>query len=118
MAAAANDPNALPAVPPEFKKIKAYIRRAEEVVCMPQPPSQNILIAFYLRKYAMTVASRLPRTQQESTDFLVALMNKLEHDQQYLTKMNANQEMAKVADHVIHFSVTAIYYRYPDNKPR
>ena len=73
-------PNTLPPVPAEFKKIKAYIRRAEEVVGMPQPPSQNILVAFYMRKYAMTVASRLPRTQQESTDFLIALMNKLEHD--------------------------------------
>ena len=111
--AGADPPNTLPPVPPEFKKIRAYMRRAEEVVGMPQPPSQNILVAFYLRKYAMTVASRLPRTQQESTEFLVALMNKLEHDQQYLTKMNTNEEMSKVTIPCLQqcheFCVTAIF---------
>jgi vacuolar protein sorting-associated protein VTA1 len=81
-----------PKIPPGFKAILPYIRRAEELDKDVTRPESK-LIAYFCRQYAMELGIKLREndTSPEATEFLLSLMDKLEREKNDLPSFTQNE---------------------------
>ena len=85
-------------VPPTFKTLLPFIRRAEELDRDTSRPESK-LVAYFCRQYAMELGIKLREndTSNEATDYLLSLMDRLEGEKDKLPEFT--QEEGKVSDH-------------------
>lgn len=83
-------------VPPTFKTLLPFIRRAEELDRDTSRPESK-LIAYFCRQYAMELGIKLRENDasNESTDYLLSLMDRLEGEKNKLPDFT--QEEGKVS---------------------
>jgi vacuolar protein sorting-associated protein VTA1 len=82
-------------VPPTFKTLLPFIRRAEELDRDTSRPESK-LIAYFCRQYAMELGIKLRENDasNETTDYLLSLMDRLEAEKNKLPDFT--QEEGKV----------------------
>uniref|UniRef100_K3WPP5 Vta1/callose synthase N-terminal domain-containing protein n=1 Tax=Globisporangium ultimum (strain ATCC 200006 / CBS 805.95 / DAOM BR144) TaxID=431595 RepID=K3WPP5_GLOUD len=75
----------MPKMPPSFKAVLPFIRRAEELDRDSTRPESK-LIAYFCRQYAMELGIKVREndTSNEATEYLLALMDRLENDKNKL----------------------------------
>lgn len=85
----------LPRMPASFKAVLPFIRRAEELDRDSSRPESK-LIAYFCRQYAMELGIKVREndTSNEATEYLLALMDRLELDKSSLPAFT--QEEGKV----------------------
>lgn len=85
----------LPKMPPSFKAVLPFIRRAEELDRDSSRPESK-LIAYFCRQYAMELGIKVREndSSNEATEYLLALMDRLEDDKNKLPAFT--QEEGKV----------------------
>jgi vacuolar protein sorting-associated protein VTA1 len=86
-------------IPPTFKSLLPFIRRAEELERDSTRPESK-LIAYYCRQYAMELGIKLREndSSNESTNYLLSLMDRLEQDKSNLPTFT--QDEGKVCMHM------------------
>lgn len=86
----------MPKMPPSFKAVLPFIRRAEELDRDSSRPESK-LIAYFCRQYAMELGIKVREndTSNEATEYLLALMDRLENDKSQLPTFT--QEEGKVS---------------------
>ena len=87
-------------VPPVFKPLLPFIRRAEELDRDTSRPESK-LIAYYCRQYAMELGIKLREhdASNEATDYLLSLMDRLEGEKDKLPEFT--QEEGKVREALV-----------------
>ncbi|TDH65123.1 uncharacterized protein CCR75_008914 [Bremia lactucae] len=79
-------------VPPTFKSLLPFIRRAEELDRDTSRPESK-LIAYFCRQYAMELGIKLRENDpsNESTDYLLSLMDRLEYEKNKLPEFSQEE---------------------------
>ncbi|RMX69355.1 hypothetical protein DD238_001336 [Peronospora effusa] len=79
-------------VPPTFKTLLPFIRRAEELDRDTSRPESK-LIAYFCRQYAMELGIKLREndTSNEATDYLLSLMDRLEGEKEKLPEFTQEE---------------------------
>lgn len=79
-------------VPPTFKSLVPFIRRAEELDRDSTRPESK-LIAYHCRQYAMELGIKLRENDpsNEATDFLLSLMDRLESEKGKLPEFSQEE---------------------------
>ncbi|CAI5728681.1 unnamed protein product [Peronospora destructor] len=79
-------------VPPTFKTLLPFIRRAEELDRDTSRPESK-LIAYFCRQYAMELGIKLREndTSHEATDYLLSLMDRLEGEKEKLPEFTQEE---------------------------
>ncbi|CEG39439.1 hydroxyproline-rich glycoprotein [Plasmopara halstedii] len=79
-------------IPPTFKTLLPFIRRAEELDRDTSRPESK-LIAYFCRQYAMELGIKLRENDvsNESTDYLLSLMDRLENEKKSLPEFTQEE---------------------------